>query len=88
MNQKDHLGNTPLHKAAELGLVNTCCVLSSNGASPSILNNARSKPVDVATPAALKVLQQDEPVRGDSDVESQLLEAAKNGDLALVKVCI
>ena len=82
---KSHLGNTPLHMAAELGLVNMCRVLLSHGADSSTMNHVRNKPMDVAMPSAVKVFQE-EPIRGDGDVESQLLEAAKNGDLVLIKV--
>lgn len=75
-----------MHKAAELGQVTICRFLITNGASLSIINNARNKPIDIATPSVSKILQEEEPARGDSDVESQLLEAAKNGDLATIKV--
>lgn len=51
-----------------------------------MINNMRSKPIDVATPPASKVLEEEEPASGDSDVESELLEAAKDGDLGTVKV--
>ncbi len=85
MNHKDHHGNTALHKAAELGLVLVCRFLITNGADSAIFNNMRRKPIDLATPSASKVIEE-EPARGDSDVESQLLEAAKSGDLETVKV--
>ncbi len=86
VNLKDHLGNTALHRAAELGLVSICRLLVTNGANASIFNNVRSKPIDVATPPVSKMLEEEDPARGDSDVESQLLEAAKNGDLVTIKV--
>ena len=85
VNLRDHLGNTVLHKAAEQGLLSICRFLITNGADPSIMNNMRCKAIDIATPTVSKVLQE-EPVKGGSDVESQLLEAAKNGDLTTVKV--
>ena len=43
--------------------------------------------VQVATPAVVKVLHE-RPACTNSDIESQLLEAAKNGDIDVVKVCI
>ena len=58
----------------------------TNGANASLFNNVRSKPIDVATPPVSKMLEEEDPARGDSDVESQLLEAAKNGDLVTIKV--
>ena len=85
MNLRGPHGNTPLHVASELGLVNVCRVLLNNGADSSVMNHMRNKPVDVAMPTTMKVLHE-EPIRGDGDVESQLLEASKNGDLALIKV--
>lgn len=78
-----------LHVAAQLGLVNVCRFLIKNGANSSIVNNLRSKPIDLATPLVAKLLEEEEeeePAQGDSDVESQLLEAAKNGDLSALKV--
>ena len=50
------------------------------------MNSLRHKPIDLATPPVSKVLEEEQPVRGDSDVESELLEAAKNGDLPAIKV--
>ena len=44
----------------------------------------------MAAPSVTEVLregEEGEALRGDMDEESQLLEAAKNGDLAAVKVC-
>ena len=63
-----------------------CRFLITNGANPSLPNNLRNKPIDVATPTVAEVLGGEEPLRGESDVELQLLEAAKNGDLDTVKV--
>ena len=73
--------------AAKLGLVNICRLLLTNGANPSIMNHMRNKPIDLATPPVAKVLEEEQPVSGDSDIESELLEAAKNGDLPAIKVC-
>ena len=41
--------------------------------------------VQVATQAVVKVMQE-KPACSNSDIESQLLEAAKNGDIDVVKV--
>ena len=85
MNLRGPHGNTALHMASELGLVGMCRVLLNNGADSSIMNHMRNKPMDIATPSTVKIFHE-EPIKGAGDVESQLLEAAKNGDLALVKV--
>lgn len=90
VNLKDRLGNTVLHKAAEQGLVSVCRHLVANGANLSLLNSARRRPIEVATSSVAEVLregEEGEALRGDMDEESRLLEAAKNGDLATVKVC-
>lgn len=71
--------------AAELGLGDMCRVLLSYRADSSIVNHCRNKPVDVAMSSAIKVFHE-EPIKGEGDVESQLLEAAKNGDIVLIKV--
>ena len=65
-----------------------CRLLVTSGANATVFNNMRYKPIDVATPPVSKMLAEEEeaPARGDSDVESQLLEAAKNGDLVIIKV--
>lgn len=80
------MGNTALHLAAGAGLVGVCRLLLASGASCSVINNLRNRPIDLATPPVSKVLEEEQPVRGDSDVESELLEAAKNGDLPALKV--
>jgi len=88
LNFKDHHGNTALHKAAELGSVGVCRLLIASGANPSMSNSLRNRPIDVANPLVTKVLQEEEPIRSNLDVESQLLEAARDGDLDTVKVCL
>ena len=84
---KDEHGNTPLHKAAVLGLVQICRFLIANGADASIKNTDSNTAIDIATPSARKAIRE-EPIKGNSDIESQLLENAKNGDLEAVKVCV
>ncbi len=86
MNLRGPIGNTALHMASELGLVSMCRLLLNNGADSSVMNHLRNKPIDMATPITIKIFQE-EPIKGVGDVESQLLEAAKNGDLTNVKVC-
>ena len=81
----DGSGNTALHLAAELGLRQLCQFLVANGADPAIKNDNGATPLEQATPTVCKVFQE-EVIKGFSDVESQLLEAAKNGELDHVKV--
>lgn len=84
---KDEHGNTPLHRAAELGLVQICRFLIANGADVTVKNANNSTAMDIATPTASKAIRE-EPIKGNSDIESQVLETAKNGDLEALKVCI
>ena len=81
----DAAGNTALHKAAECNQPNACRFLIANGADPSIKNCEGHVPADLATAAVAKVITE-EPIKPNADIESQLLEAAKNGDLDTVKV--
>lgn len=48
VNQRDRLGNTPLHLAAEEGHGDIVILLLENGADPKLLNNAKKSSVDVA----------------------------------------
>ena len=82
---KDAVGNTALHKAAECNQPSACRFLIANGADPLIKNCTGCVPADLATAAVAKVITE-EPVKANADIESQLLEAAKNGDLDTVKV--
>lgn len=74
-----------MHKAAKLGLVQICRFLVANGVDTSIKNSENNTAIDVATPATSKAIRE-EPIKGNTDIESQLLEMAKNGDLEGVKV--
>lgn len=71
-------------------MVSVCRHLIANGANLSLVNNTRSRPIDLATPSVTEVLQEGDEggaLRGgDLDEDSQLLEASKNGDLATIKV--
>ena len=82
---KDAVGNTALHKAAECNQPGACRFLIANGADPLIKNCEGHVPADLATDAVAKVITE-EPVKANADIESQLLEAAKNGDLDTIKV--
>ena len=81
----DESGNTALHKAAQCSLSSACRLLIGNGADPSIKNCDGHTPADLAPVPVAKVITE-EPVKANADIESRLLEAAKNGDLETVKV--
>ena len=87
VNLEDEHGSTALHIASELGLGHLCRFLVTNGSDPSIRSSDGAAPIDQAMATVTKVFRE-EPIKGDSEIESQLLEAAKNGDLDLVKVCV
>ncbi len=59
--------------------------LLSNGADPAIKAADGKTAYEVAPPSVQRVLKE-EPSRSNSDLESQLLEAAKNGEIETVKV--
>ena len=82
---RDAAGNTALHKAAECNQPIACRFLIANGADPLIKNCEGRVPADLATASVAKVIME-EPIKPNADIESQLLEAAKNGDLDTVKV--
>ena len=82
---RDAAGNTALHKAAECNQPTACRFLIANGADPLIKNCEGRVPADLATASVAKVIME-EPIKPNADIESQLLEAAKNGDLDTVKV--
>lgn len=81
----DDTGNTALHKAAECNQSGACRLLIANGADPSIKNCDGHVPAELAAAPVAKVIAE-EPVKANADIESRLLEAAKNGDLETVKV--
>ncbi len=87
VNLSDEGGNTALHVASELGLSHLCQFLMANGADPAIKNDEGISPLEQAPPTICKVFQE-EVIKGLSDVESELLEAAKNGEMDLVKVSV
>jgi ankyrin repeat protein len=85
VNEADHLGQTPLHVAAQAGRVGVARFLLVNGADQNTRTTAGQDAEMVATPGVVKVLRE-RPACSNSDIESQLLEAAKNGEIEVVKV--
>lgn len=87
VNTVDSHGRTALFQAAQQGLVPTSRFLLANGANPSVQSSEGLSAEQVATPPVVKVIKEEAmSSRGNSDIEGQLLEASKNGDLETVKV--
>uniref|UniRef100_A0AAY4B6F3 Poly [ADP-ribose] polymerase n=1 Tax=Denticeps clupeoides TaxID=299321 RepID=A0AAY4B6F3_9TELE len=80
MNAVDTLGQTALHRAALAGHLQTCRLLLSFGADPSIVSLQGFTAAQMGNEAVQQILN----VR-NSDVDYRLLEAAKAGDLDTVK---
>ncbi|XP_050397840.1 poly [ADP-ribose] polymerase tankyrase-1 [Patella vulgata] len=84
VNALDRLGQTALHRVAQQGNLQACRLLMSYGIDTTIMNVNGFTAAMLATENVQKLLQEDLPV-GGTDVDIQLLEAAKAGDLELVK---
>ncbi|XP_059387767.1 poly [ADP-ribose] polymerase tankyrase-2-like isoform X3 [Carassius carassius] len=80
----DHLGQTALHRAAHLGHLQTCRLLLSAGCDPLITSLQGFSPSQLANESIQEILQEGA-CTGNSDTDRQLLEAAKSGDLEVVK---
>lgn len=84
VNAVDGLGQTALHRCSREGNVQACRLLLSGGADPSIVSVQGCTAAQLASDAVQQLLQH-EPQRGGADTEFHLLEAAKAGDLEVVK---
>ena len=73
-----------LHRSAREGNTHGCRLLLSYGADMSIVSLQGYTAVQVATEAVQKILNENQ-TPSSVDVEYQLLEASKAGDLDLVK---
>ena len=85
VNSLDSHGQTALHRGARDNNVQGCRVLLSFGADPSIVSLQGYTAAQLANDAVSKLLAEEPTVPGGADIEYQLLEAAKAGDLELVK---
>uniref|UniRef100_H2ZNG0 Poly [ADP-ribose] polymerase n=1 Tax=Ciona savignyi TaxID=51511 RepID=H2ZNG0_CIOSA len=84
VNMLDCLGQTALHRAAQLGLSQVCIVLLNHGIDPTIISLQGFTAAQMATESIQQLLQ----VNYTSELantEKKLLEAAKAGDLDVVK---
>ncbi|KAG1652408.1 Tankyrase-1 [Nymphon striatum] len=83
VNALDGLGQTALHRCAREGNIQACRILMMYGVDTSIVSLQGYTAVQVATEGVQKMLT--DPPTGGADVDYQLLEAAKAGDLEVVK---
>ncbi|XP_048406773.1 poly [ADP-ribose] polymerase tankyrase-2-like isoform X3 [Stegostoma tigrinum] len=84
VNALDRLGQTPLHKAAQCGHHHTCRLLLNSGSDSSILSIQGLTALQMGNESMLQILQEGA-MAGNFDTNRQLLEAAKAGDLSIVK---
>ncbi len=85
VNALDSAGQTALHRAARDGNVQACRILLSYGSDPHIISLQGFTAGQLATESVSKLLSEEPSSSGGADTEYQLLEAAKAGDLELVK---
>lgn len=83
VNALDGLGQTALHRCAREDNVQACRILLSYNIDPSIISLQGYTAAQISAENVLKILQ--DPPNGTDDVEAQLLEASKSGDLAAVE---
>ncbi|XP_072281308.1 poly [ADP-ribose] polymerase tankyrase-2 isoform X2 [Pyxicephalus adspersus] len=83
VNALDNLGQTCLHRAAHCGQLQTCRILLNSGCDPSLISLQGFTAVQMGNESVQQLLQ-GLPL-SNSDADRQLLEAAKAGDLEIVK---
>uniref|UniRef100_A0ABM5G180 Poly [ADP-ribose] polymerase n=1 Tax=Pogona vitticeps TaxID=103695 RepID=A0ABM5G180_9SAUR len=84
VNALDNLGQTSLHRAAHCGHLQTCRLLLSSGCDPSIVSLQGFTASQMGNESIQQLLQEGVPL-GNSEADRQLLEAAKAGDMDMVK---
>ncbi|XP_076615494.1 poly [ADP-ribose] polymerase tankyrase-2-like isoform X1 [Chaetodon auriga] len=85
VNAVDHLGQTALHRAARCGHLQTCRLLLSAGCDPLLTSLQGFSPSQLGNESVQEILQAEGVLIGNSEVDRQLLEASKTGDLEIVK---
>ena len=85
ISKQDQAGMTALHYSAQQGHVDVCRALLTCGADPGISNHHGLTVIQVASDIVQQLLRE-EPAPSTTDIEAQLLDAAKNGDIGTVKV--
>ncbi|XP_026171807.1 poly [ADP-ribose] polymerase tankyrase-2-like isoform X2 [Mastacembelus armatus] len=83
VNAMDHLGQTPLHRAAHSGRLQTCRLLLTAGCDPLLMSLQGHSPSRLGDESLQEILQG--VLIGNSEVDRQLLEASRTGDLETVK---
>ncbi|XP_072386285.1 poly [ADP-ribose] polymerase tankyrase [Diabrotica undecimpunctata] len=83
VNALDGLGQTALHRAAREDNVQACRILLSYSVDATIVSLQGYTAAQVAGENVLKILQ--DPPTGSADVECQVLESAKSGDIDQVQ---
>uniref|UniRef100_A0A3B4ZYY5 Poly [ADP-ribose] polymerase n=1 Tax=Stegastes partitus TaxID=144197 RepID=A0A3B4ZYY5_9TELE len=84
VNAVDHLGQTALHRAAHAGHLQTCRLLLTAGCDPLLTSLQGFSPSQLGNESVQEILQEGVLI-GNSEVDRQLLEASKSGDLETVK---
>ncbi|KAM4624549.1 poly [ADP-ribose] polymerase tankyrase-2 [Polymixia lowei] len=84
VNAVDNLGQTALHRAAHCGHLQTCRLLLNSGCDPFLMSLQGFSPSQLGNESVQEILQEGVLI-GNSDVDRQLLEASKSGDLETVK---
>ncbi|XP_030610864.1 poly [ADP-ribose] polymerase tankyrase-2-like [Archocentrus centrarchus] len=85
VNAVDHLGQTALHRAARCGHLQTCRLLLTAGCDPLLTSLQGFSPSQLGNESIQEILQAEGALIGNSEVDRQLLEASKSGDLETVK---
>ena len=85
VNALDSAGQTALHRAARDGNVQACRMLLAAGADATIVSLQGATAAQLSTESVSKLLSEEPSSQAGADLEYQLLEAAKAGDLELVK---
>ncbi|XP_044194046.1 poly [ADP-ribose] polymerase tankyrase-2-like isoform X1 [Thunnus albacares] len=90
VNAVDHLGQTPLHRAARCGHLQTCRQLLSAGCDPLLTSLQGLSASQMGNDGMQEMLRgaamiAEAVLIGNSEVDRQLLEASKSGDLETVK---
>ena len=76
---------TPLHLATYKNHIETCQFLVSCGVDPNVPNNQGVTSYELASESLLKILKDDSSAT-TPNIEMELLEASRNGDLVTIKV--
>ncbi|XP_014034742.2 poly [ADP-ribose] polymerase tankyrase-2 isoform X1 [Salmo salar] len=84
VNALDNLGQTALHRAAHCGHLQTCRLLLKAGCDPLVMSLQGFSPSQMGNESVQEILHEGTLI-GNSDVDWQLLEASKSGDLEIVK---